>query len=258
MKKITPIVLVLVLGASLASAMLFKSDTINEGSQSLRVKDKSSGKFLWGNTITVKRIKHKGKPFVYIKETGQGIYGKDKLYQTWTGETYADIQGGVIRPYSAEIVFKNKAGKTVRRLKKFFDRQAGKVFCSNNGEKTNFDFKADLLDKNVLGIAMSNYPFTSDQEQTFHLMTQKPEIFKMTMKPHGKELVELDGRKIECYKMEMIPDLGALSIFSAFVPKTYFWYEVAKPHKFVRYEGLESGLGTPYVIMTRQSKRRDI
>ena len=50
--------------------------------------------------------------------------------------------------------------------------------------------------------------------------------------------------------MELILDLGLLNLLTKyFLPKTYMWFTVKEPHTWVKYEGLESGLGSPYVMM---------
>jgi hypothetical protein len=33
------------------------------------------------------------------------------------------------------------------------------------------------------------------------------------------------------------------------LPKTYLWFTVKEPHFWVKYEGLESGFASPYVVM---------
>ncbi len=84
------------------------------------------------------------------------------------------------------------------------------------------------------------------------MLTDEPAFYNMTLVNKGVEPVDVGGKTIDCYKIQMIPDLGFLGIFAPFVPKTYFWYRVASPHDFIRYEGLESGLNTPYIVMQSQ------
>jgi hypothetical protein len=124
-----------------------------------------------------------------------------------------------------------------------------KVLCGDGDAKWEFEFKDDLVDTENLSTCLENYPFAEERDLECHLLTHAPMLYRITMKYQGRETLTLAGRSVECYRLEMVPDLGMLSIFGAFVPKTYFWYETAAPHKFVRYEGLESDLGTPYIVM---------
>ncbi|MFC1511548.1 hypothetical protein ACFL5U_04125 [Candidatus Margulisiibacteriota bacterium] len=241
--------MILLLASSAAYATVFDMKYLAEGSSTLKTKDKSSDKHLWQSTITTKKIKYQGKDFLYAVDSGSGIWGKDKKPKTWRTESYALIQGNRIIPYSVKVVFKDKQGKVLRQLEKFYDLEKKKVFCDDNGKAKKYDFKDDLLDKEFMGVAQSNYPFAAKKDYIYHILTHEPTLYKITLKYRGKEVLRTQGKEIECHKIQMIPDLGALNIFGAFVPKTYFWYETKPPHEFVRYEGLESGLGTPYVVM---------
>ncbi len=71
-------------------------------------------------------------------------------------------------------------------------------------------------------------------------------IYKMKIKiSYQPEEIDVQGKKTECYKIEMKPDLGFLSIF---VPGLNFWLKSDAPHDFVRYEGPEKGPLSPTVI----------
>ena len=97
-----------------------------------------------------------------------------------------------------------------------------------------------------------SYPFDRKSDFIFPMLTNEPAYYSMTLVNKGIDTLTVNGATIECYKLQMIPDLGFLGIFAPFVPKTYFWYKAASPHEFVRYEGLESGLNTPYIVMQAQ------
>ena len=47
----------------------------------------------------------------------------------------------------------------------------------------------------------------------------------------------------------MVPNLGVLNLIRPFLAKTSFWYTVAAPHYWIRYQGPESGPGTPEVVL---------
>jgi hypothetical protein len=254
MRKIALILVgLVVLWAGLSEAEVFNYSNLAEGTQHLRAWEKSSGKDLWQSTILTQKISHEGRAFLYIKEEGAGIYGQEKKDQTWQSEAYYQLQGDQVRPYQTKLVYKNIKGQTIKTIEKFYDREKKKVICLVDGQPRKFDLKADLIDKELLGTAVRNYPFAERRDFIFHLLTNEPTLYKITLEHKTVETLIIDGEMIKCHKLRMIPDLGALSIFGAFVPKTYFWYTAAQPHEFVRYEGLESGLGTPYIVMQRKA-----
>ncbi|MFC1637391.1 hypothetical protein ACFL1W_00065 [Candidatus Margulisiibacteriota bacterium] len=247
-----PVIVVLV-AASLSYAEMFDFADIEQGSQSLRAWEKSSGQDLWESTISTQMISHEGQAFLYINEVGAGVYGKDKTHKTWLSEAYYRVKGREVLPDQTRLVYKDQQGKTIQTIEKFYDPKEERVICVVDGKQKKFKFKADLIDKELLGTAVRNYPFAEKRDFIFHLLTNEPTLYKITLEYQTEETLIIDSQLIKCHKLRMIPDLGALSIFGAFVPKTYFWYTAAKPHQFVRYEGLESGLGTPYIVMERNN-----
>lgn len=235
--------------SSISSAEIFQIERMRHGREGLKARDKASGEDLWQSVIEVQRIEHEGDPYLYIKEEGAGIYGKDKKYKSWVSEAYYLYKDGRATPYQTKLVYKDREGKILQTVTKIYDPEAKKAIVRLNGEEKRFDFEADLIDKELLGTALQNYPFAQKRDVEFHLITNEPTRYKITVKYRGTEKIEVDGKEVACHKLQMIPDLGLLNVLGAFVPKTYFWYRIDPPHDYVRYEGLESGLGTPYIIL---------
>lgn len=253
MKRILIMLLVFCFAlAGVSQAEVFQINNMRKGKEGLAARDKSSGKPLWQSEILTQKIEHAGKTFLYIKEEGSGIYGKDKKFKSWVSEAYYHFEKTRAIPYQTNLVFRDKSGKVIQRINKFYDPDEKKAVCRVNGKEKRFEFKEDLIDKELLGTALQNYPFEEKRDVIFHLLTNEPTVYKITVKYRGMETLKIGGRVFECHKLQMIPDLGLLNIFRAFVPKTYFWYKTSPPHDFVRYEGLESGLGTPYLVLESQ------
>ena len=56
-----------------------------------------------------------------------------------------------------------------------------------------------------------------------------------------RERIEIKGRTINCYKLE----LGMDGFWGRFFPKTNMWYSVESPHYLVRYKGQSGRPGSP-------------
>jgi hypothetical protein len=235
--------------ASISQAEVFQFKYMRKGKEVLKARDKGSGKPLWQSVFQSQKTEHKGKSFLYLKEEGSGIYGKDKKFKSWIAEAYYRLEGTRAVPYQTKLVYKDQKGKTLQTVTKYYDPEKKKAICSINGKEKEFKFTEDLVDKEILGTALQNYPFEEKRDVVFHLLTNEPTLYKITVKYRGKEKIKVEGEEILCHKVQMIPDLGLLNVFGAFVPKTYFWYKATPPYDFVRYEGLESGLGTPYIVL---------
>lgn len=249
MKKNVFFLILIFLGICTPSlAEIFKITNLNLAETKLQAKDKKTGQFLWKSTLAVKKINYQGKPAIFSKETGAGIYGADKKKLNWTSESHYFLEEGRLVPFQSKIIFQDEKGKTIKTLEKSFNLKSKKVTCSLIRQKRWFDTRVDLIGIEVIGLALSNYPFEEKRDFVFYLLTNEPRVYKMTLKFCGRETINVSGTEFPAYKLEMIPDLGALGIFGAFVPKTYFWFKTTRPHQFLRYEGLESGLGTPYIV----------
>lgn len=246
MKKLIAVLLGVLLGLSVAaSAEIIKLKSVVWGTDKLAATDKSSGQALWTSATTTQKTVSNGKTFLVITDVGSGIYGKDKKNQSWRSEAFYNYSGNVATPYQTTLAYKDQSGKTISTINKYYDPKSRQILVKYDGRQKTFDLYDDLIDKELLGVSLGNYPFAQPRDLQLHLLTNEPTLYSITIKYRGRETQ--NGQ--DCYKIEMIPDLGALNIFGAFVPKTYFWYTVSSPHKFVRYEGLESGLGTPYIVL---------
>ena len=112
------------------------------------------------------------------------------------------------------------------------------------------DFSGDILGNESLGNFLRGLPFEEKSETEFHLLTSEPKLYKVKLKFDGIEEITVPAGTFKCFKTELVPELGLLgSIAKRFIPKTYFWHSVSYPRLWVQYEGLESGLKTPHVIM---------
>ena len=229
-------------------AEIFKINYFSPEETKLVAKDKTSHQLLWQSVLKLEKVTERGRETAHSVETGGGFYGKNRKNLNWIFEADYIFDGWQLVPAKAKFLFKDKAGTVIRRLEKTYDFNTRRVLCYLDGKKQEFFLRPDLVGTEFIGTFMANYPFEEKRDFIFYLLTNEPTVYKMTLKFRGTEVIQAAGREISCYKIEMIPDLGALGIFGAFVPKTYFWLEKAAPHKFVRYEGLESGLGTPYIV----------
>jgi hypothetical protein len=248
LKKISLFILFALIFSGPTFSEIFKVSYINPKTKLIKAYNKDDGKYLWQSITKVQTVEVNGKMMLKITEDCRGLWG-NKNERTWRAENYYIYSGVVAIPDRSSITFYDSKGNVVEKQGKKYSRDDKKVYCLRNEEKKEFDYEGDLIDKELLGTCLMNYPYGRKEDFEFHMMTNEPAHYKMTMVNKGTEILTVNGATIECYKLQMIPDLGFLGIFAPFVPKTYFWYKMTLPHEFVRYEGLESGLNTPYIVM---------
>jgi hypothetical protein len=121
----------------------------------------------------------------------------------------------------------------------------------SDGKNETKTFKASLDTLFVEGIAgvLRELPFERKAPFSMHLLSNEPKLYAVTFESRGLETVRTPAGEFECYKIEVVPHLGVLNFAKMFVAKSYFWFTVAAPHKWVRYDGYENGPGTPRIRM---------
>lgn len=85
------------------------------------------------------------------------------------------------------------------------------------------------------------------------LVTSEPALYTMRWVDRGVEKVTIPVGTFTCVKIELLVDLGLLSVFRPLLPKLFIWYTVDAPYYWIRYEGLEDGVHSPKVIIERTS-----
>lgn len=215
---------------------------------------KETGVKRWQAEWTLEQIKGQEGQRVKFTEAGSGRYGKFdgqvswRLEATWTAAS-------LFQPVHSLKEFHDKEGKLLSRERKVLDFTRGEAKFEREDPATgkvsarSFSLSPDTLIVEGIGTALRSLPFDPPGEREFHFLTNEPRMYRITMKPRGRERIKAPAGEFECYKYEMVVNLGLLGLLRVFIPKTYFWFTVDPPHFWVRYEGLESGLGSPYVVM---------
>lgn len=227
-----------------ANAEILNVKYLESGHGKILAKGENSGQNRWIGDIYIQRTKGQDG-IVTIEKHGHGYFGSDTVYKTWNSKGTFNLIDNKMTPLEIKDVFYDKSGKIVNSVEKKYDANSGKITCITNGKQKVFDLKDDVIDDMNLSFMMSNFPFEK-QQINFHLLTLEPDLYSFTGKFLGTDVIDVDGVKKTCYKIQLTPNLG---IFGVFAPDSYFWVEAAVPHKFVRYEGLESGLNTPSIII---------
>ena len=244
---VTAILLLVMVG--LSGAEIFKIKYIGGKEKRQEAREKSSGRVLWKSENSTEKMVQDGKLYLYITEKGEGIYGKDRSFKSWESNAYYLYDGTTVIPDQAKKVYKDEKGNVIQIIEKFYHPEQKTIIVKVNGQERPFEYQDDVVDQDLLATAIGNYPYAEKRDFVFHILTNEPRLYPMNVKYVGEETLTVAGQSVASYKLQMVPDLGALNIFGAFVPKTYFWFSKAPPYNFLRYEGLESGLGTPYIVI---------
>ncbi len=214
----------------------------------------SDGSVRWRAEWTGEATVVDGAPAARLTEAGRGHYGAFGQEVTWTVEAIWRA-GERFAPLRIERTVRDVDGRLLMRERKTFDAAAGvaRVERQDAIGRTSLartiEVPGDTLAVEGIATALRALPFDPPRPVEAHLLTAEPKLYEVTLVPRGRERISTPAGTFDCYKVELVPHLGFLGVLRPFVPKTYFWFAVDPPHFWVRYEGLESGLGSPRVVM---------
>jgi len=110
--------------------------------------------------------------------------------------------------------------------------------------------KIKLADFTIMNYLFRGFPFEKLEKLKIgsYREEQKNDYpFNVTCKK--RETIEINGRTIECYKLE----LGMDGFWGRFFPKTNMWYSVESPNYLVRYKGQSGRPGSPKRVVELES-----
>jgi hypothetical protein len=223
---------------------------------------KDTGEFLWkAEWILNKEIPEsrggirENVKTVRIKETGYGKYKNAKNPISWNVESTFTLENPpkVLKTIRTAIT---KDGIEIWRKSKIFDYSGKRLLAQEyvSGELVKSKVlnipEGSTFPTDILPILLRGYNFNSKQPAKFHIFSTDGKLYKINTKIVNVEEITVPAGSFRCYKLELILDMGLLNkIVGYFLPKTFMWFTVNTPHTWIKYEGLESGLNSPYVVM---------
>jgi len=213
--------------------------------------DKKSGEFRSKLTVSLKKISDGYK----ISSFGKGGYDK---YQDVTWETKAEMEDrkGLLYPLYSITIIKNATDDISIKQEKRFDYDKRKIFYSasdsegNIIKKTTFPIKGLTTESATMTYVLKAF-IANRNDKTYrdiYLLSDRAKLYRVTIKPMGKEILDLPSGKIEALKLRLIPNLGILTgVIGSLIPPTYVWYIDQPPYKWLQYQGLETGIGSTHI-----------
>lgn len=207
----------------------------------------------WSGGWTMEPAQENGRPAVHFTEEGKGQYSGFTGPISWTADAVWSADG-TLRPLRSEKVVKDANGKVIEKERMRFDPARGSVKYERERDGRIVESKQMSVPPDTLapeGIAgiLRFLPFDHLRKQTVHILSNEPKLYEVKVEMRGRERVKTPAGEFECYKVEMVPELGALNLVRPFLPKEYFWFSTEPSHFWVKYEGLENGPGTPQISM---------
>jgi hypothetical protein len=212
-----------------------------------------NGGVRWRANWTMEPFEKDGRKAVRFTERGEGHISSFAGEVRWSLESVWSAADG-LQPLDSEKITTNAAGAYLATERKRFDWTTNTVRFQRQTAAGPPELKSLVVPPDTLaveGIAgvLRFLPFQRMGSFATHLLSNEPRLYTVTFELRGRERVKTPAGQFECYKVQMVPQLGLLNVIRSFLPKAYFWFTVAPPHFWVRYEGPENGPGTPDIVM---------
>jgi hypothetical protein len=216
---------------------------------------------IWKETYVFNTGIQAGRKFLLINVKGEGKYGGSPNFTRWIVNNYYYADPYIQPYYSKKDIFSDRG--VLNEVQTIYYDQGNKmVYFTRDDRKAKkttlktLDYKNDILDRYIYAVALQSYPFEQKRDLHFHYLSDDPTIYSFVFSYAGKETLDLPFGSYHAYKLKLKVDLGALEIVNGLLPDNYFWISDTDPPMFIKYSGLESGLGSPMVIMQLTEKPR--
>ena len=110
--------------------------------------------------------------------------------------------------------------------------------------------KIKLADFTIMNYLFRGFPFGKLKKLKIgSYREEQKDDYPLNVTCKKREKIEIKGRSVECYKLE----LGMDGFWGRFFPKTNMWYSVEPPHYLVRYKGQSGRPGSPKRVVELKS-----
>jgi len=206
-------------------------------------------------SFSAERISQEERVIYKFASNGQGSYDKYKDI-TWDVTAEMEEKEDFLYPLQSTRVIKDKQGSIIVKYDRRYDYDKQKIYYTlSDGQgkiiqNKEFSIKGKTVDSDTLLGFLKTFVAhrNTDGYRTFYLLSAKAELFKTTIKVIGPEVLELPIGKINAIKLSLILNLGSVEALGSLIPPTFVWYTEKEPYDWLKYEGLETGLGSEHII----------
>lgn len=201
----------------------------------------------------INTIKPQNQNGLYLMtENGSGTYSGFDVPVKWRTDTEFSDDGTKITPIRMKKSFASDDGKTLFEGTQEFDPGKNIVTCikrwpgSGKEVSKTLKYKGDVVNDCLLGLYVERFLAKGDTEKSFYLISNDPEIYKISARIKNKEDITINGIAMPAYKISLDPEVG---IFGVFAPKTYVWHLARPGYDWLKYKGAEDTINSIVVEM---------
>ncbi len=208
------------------------------------------GAHRWRAEAQVKNI----SPGIYLMtEKAKGIHSSFNGPVSWVSEMKFERTKDNVRPISLDKRVFDSKGRMIRHEKQDFDLAGKTATCIHEepvrriSRTRKFKFNRDVVTRLSLGFYIQKFLENGKTSEKLQMVSEEPGVYNVELRLIGKELIEVNGRKMAAYRLCVDPELGPLNFVKEFFPKSYAWHSVVPKYEWIGYAGLEGGINSEKV-----------
>ncbi len=201
-------------------------------------------------------------PTYLLTQQGRGDFDRYKQV-TWEMQTVFQFRNNLPIPLSTTQTIWNDQHQTLSTLKLGYDYTKKQITVERETASpqkplvTQFPLKGTTIDFSLLNLFLEDYSkdVTAQEPKSFYLLTCEPKLYKVNVKYVAEESLPSPWGETSAVKLRLIADMGILDeVFDRYIPPTFMWFEKnATTHRWLQYEGMETGAKSARVVIQRQN-----
>ena len=212
-----------------------------------------SGKPRWRAEYEIRR---EGDKSYSIIEKGRGYYSGFEGNISWVEEAGIEAVGDTIRPLWMKKRIFDENGKAIAVREQMFDFDNNTVTCThddlikNTSSGKKFKFKGNIINRLMQGLYVQRFIENGKTSERVEFISPEPALYTLDLRLLGAEEIKIDGRRIKAYKLLLDPVLGVFNFVKVFLPEARVWHSARPKFEWLKYEGVESSVKSPRVVIT--------
>jgi hypothetical protein len=208
---------------------------------------------LWRTRWVVERVTANGRDLVHVREDGAGRRGRPEPTQ-WTVSMEVDLTNGNER-FSAVREIRDLSERPLETQRRTISYKAGSgsvttIDHDKHAEQSvTFSVDDQSIPTELLSTQLRALADAPGRHMRFRLITRDGKAVPMAARIVGHETVTTPAGAFDCYKTELTVS-GLQGVVGQLVlPAMHMWHSVDPPHVWVKYQGLDGGVGSRRVVM---------
>lgn len=205
-------------------------------------------------------IRHKEGDIFTITERMKGVYTGFDGTISWVATTDFERTKDAVKPLNMDQRIFDEGGRPIAISRQEYNYAGKVVTCTYEDlvkktvSKKKFTFSKGIINRLLQGLCGQKFIEAGQVSREIQVISPEPALYTLELRMVGAEEIEVNGRKRKAYKLCFDPMLGIFNFVKVFLPKAFVWHSAEPIYEWLKYDGLESGVNSPEVVILSLDK----